>query len=248
MRARPVRFSVRIGLRLCGMAGRAFLALGEEFLGFEHFGALQVADLGRDALDRRGDDAKGGKEHRMAVARDDLGRDRLGLKAHGPLQHVLQRLGRCWRRCRRRREMAQVATSSRAARRRVLAAVELCIGFGHLQAEGHRLGMNAMGATDADGVLVFEGAALGGSEQGVEIGQQKIGCFGQLDVEAGVEHVRGGHALMDETGVWADDFGKMGQKRYDVVLGFALDLVNPVDVKSCCTTFFPRWFSLRSRE
>ena len=55
----------------------ALLARREIFLGLEHFGALQVADLGRQPLDRRGDHAERGEEHRVPVARDDLGRDRL---------------------------------------------------------------------------------------------------------------------------------------------------------------------------
>ncbi len=61
---------------------RALLARREELLGFQHLGALQMADFDREALDRRGDDAERRKEHRVAVARDDLRRDRLGLEAH----------------------------------------------------------------------------------------------------------------------------------------------------------------------
>ncbi len=56
---------------------RALLARREELLGFQHFGALQVADLGGEPLDRGGDDAQRRKEHRVAVARDHLRRDRL---------------------------------------------------------------------------------------------------------------------------------------------------------------------------
>src|SRR5258708_6394035 len=44
----------------------ALLALGEEFLGFQHLGALQMPDLGGEALDRRGDHAECGKIHRVA--------------------------------------------------------------------------------------------------------------------------------------------------------------------------------------
>ena len=51
-RARPVRFSVSTGLRLCGIDELPFWPVGEELLGFAHFGALQVADLGGEVLDR----------------------------------------------------------------------------------------------------------------------------------------------------------------------------------------------------
>ncbi|MNL34943.1 hypothetical protein D3C87_1569410 [compost metagenome] len=56
---------------------RALLAGGEELLGLEHFGALQVADFDGHALDGTGDDAERGKEHGVAIARNHLGRDRL---------------------------------------------------------------------------------------------------------------------------------------------------------------------------
>ena len=117
MRARPVRFSVSTGLRLCGMAEEPFWPLGEEFLGLQHFGALQMADFGGEPFDRRGDDAERGEEHGVAVARDDLGRDRLDGEAH--------RLGDMRFDARidlakvpTAPEMAQVATSLRAATRR----------------------------------------------------------------------------------------------------------------------------------
>ena len=60
----------------------ALLALGEELLGLQHLGALQMADLGREPLDRGGDHAERGEIHGVAVARDDLGRDRLDRKPH----------------------------------------------------------------------------------------------------------------------------------------------------------------------
>ena len=50
-RASPVRFSVRTGLRLCGMADEPFWPLREEFLRFQNFGALQVADFRCQAFD-----------------------------------------------------------------------------------------------------------------------------------------------------------------------------------------------------
>ena len=82
MRASPVRFSVSTGLRLCGMAEEPFWPCGEELLGLQHLGALQVADLGGEPLDRRGDDAERREIHGVAVARDDLRRDRLDREAH----------------------------------------------------------------------------------------------------------------------------------------------------------------------
>src|SRR3546814_20388099 len=60
---------------------RALLSRREIFLRLQHLGALEVADLDREPLDRRGDDAQSREEHRVAIARDDLGRDRLDSEA-----------------------------------------------------------------------------------------------------------------------------------------------------------------------
>ncbi len=58
---------------------RALLPGREIFLGLAQFGALQMADLGRQPLDAGGDQGQGHEELGVAVARDHLGRDRLGL-------------------------------------------------------------------------------------------------------------------------------------------------------------------------
>jgi hypothetical protein len=44
---------------------------------------------------------------------------------------------------------------------------------------------------------------------------------------------------MDEAGIGADDLGQMGQEGDDVVLGFALDLVDAVDVEGRVAALFP---------
>ena len=52
---------------------RAFLARLEEFFGFQNFSALQVAHFGGEAFDASGDNAEGGEERSVAIARNDLG-------------------------------------------------------------------------------------------------------------------------------------------------------------------------------
>ena len=75
-------FSVSTGLRLCGIADEPFWPSREELLGLQHLGALQVADFGRQPLHRGGDDAERREVHGVAVARDDLRRDRLDGEPH----------------------------------------------------------------------------------------------------------------------------------------------------------------------
>ena len=59
-----------------------------------------------------------------------------------------------------------------------------------------------------------------------------VGRAGELYVETGIEHIGGGHALVDEARLRADDFGQMGQEGDDVMLCFALDLVDPRHVEN----------------
>ncbi len=79
--------------------------------------------------------------------------------------------------------------------------------------------------------LVLEGAALERGEQRVDVGDENVGGARELHVEAGVEHVRRGHALMHEARLRPDDLGQMGQEGDDVVLDLALDRVDARDVE-----------------
>ena len=110
-------------------------------------------------------------------------------------------------------------------------AGEFGIGQRELEAEGRRLGVDAVRAADGRRHLVLEGAPLQRREQRVDVGDQNVAGALQLHGKAGVEHVRAGHALMDEARVGADEFGEMGQEGDDVVLGDALDLVDARDVE-----------------
>ena len=136
-------------------------------------------------------------------------------------------------------EMAQVATSLRAITQALAATAEFGIGLRQFDAEGRRLGMDAMAAADADGVLVLEGAALEGGQQAIDIGDEQVGGAGELDVEAGVEHVRGGHALMHEAGFRPDDFGEMREEGDHIVLGDGFDLVDAGDIEYGIAALFP---------
>jgi hypothetical protein len=74
------------------------------------------------------------------------------------------------------------------------------------------------------------GAALEHFEELVEIGEQDVAGAGELDREAGVEHVRAGHALVHEARLVADLLGHPGEEGDDVVLGHGLDRVDRGDV------------------
>ena len=99
--------------------------------------------------------------------------------------------------------------------------------------------MDAVGAADRGGKLVLEGAPSDGAEKFVYIADQDVGGAHQLHIEAGVEHIRGGHPLMHEARLRPDDLAEMGEKGNDVVLDLALDRIDPRRVEGCVLTFLP---------
>ena len=68
-------------------------------------------------------------------------------------------------------------------------------------------------------------------QQLVHADQQQISGAGQLYVETGVEHVGRCHALVHEARLGPDMLRQIGQERDHVVAGFALDLVDALDLE-----------------
>ena len=99
-----------------------------------------------------------------------------------------------------------------------------------LHAEGRGFGMDSVAAADRERVPVLEGALLQGRQQLVDVGEQDVGGLRELHGEAGVEHVGGGHALVHEARVGADELAQPGEEGDDVVPGHALDGVDLFDV------------------
>ncbi len=97
-------------------------------------------------------------------------------------------------------------------------------------------------------VLVFEGARLQRRKNTVHAGEKDVGGAHELDVEGRVEHVGGGHALVHEAAVRADELGKVRQEGDDVMLGDGLDLVDAGDVEFGLSALFPDRFGRRFRD
>src|SRR5579872_1825042 len=209
---------------------RALLALREELFGLEDFGALQVTDFGGEPLDRGGNHAERRKIHRVAIARNDLRRHRFDLEPHGFGDMRFDP----------RIEMGEGADrAGDRAGRNLLARRDqsffrprkLGVGVGELEPEGGRLGVDAMRAADGRGHLVLESALLQRGQHFVEVGDQNIGGASELYIEAGVEHVRRGQALVHEARFGTDDLGEMRGEGQHIVLDLGLDLLDARDVE-----------------
>jgi len=114
-------------------------------------------------------------------------------------------------------------------------AVELGIGLCHLETESHRLGMDTMRTPNAYVVLMGVGLGFKRGKQLVHIVEENVAGLGQLDGEAGIQNIGRRHALMYETRLIPDIFREIREKGDHVMLGFPLDLVNPVNIE--ITTF-----------
>ena len=110
-------------------------------------------------------------------------------------------------------------------------ACHLRMGLCKLQTERRRLGMNAVAASDADSVLVLVRSDFESGKQCVEIVDQNIRRTHELNIEAGVEHIGRGHALMDEARFGPHMLGQMRQERDDIVLDLTFDGIDPFDVE-----------------
>ena len=189
-----------------------------------------MADLHRQPLDGRSDDGEGGEIGRMPVTGDHLARHRLDGEAElfgdvrlDPWIHI----GEGADGPRNGAGGDLIAGHGQP----VAGADELGIVAGELQAERGRLGVDAVAAADTGRKAVLQRPALQGREHQLNPFNQKVRTAGELDREAGVEHVGRRHALVQEARLRPHDFGDVGQERDDVVLGRALDLVDAVGVE-----------------
>ena len=90
-RARPLIRSVVIGLRLCGIDEEPFCCAGAKRLGrLEHLGALEVADLGRQALEAGAGERDRAEQGGVAIARDDLRGDVLAAQPQAVQDALLE--------------------------------------------------------------------------------------------------------------------------------------------------------------
>src|SRR4029453_9503852 len=83
-------------------------------------------------------------------------------------------------------------------------ARELSVEPGELQSEGRGLGMNAVRAPDAYGVLVLVCALLERLEHAVKVTEQEVGGRPELQGKRGVQEIRRGHAEVQVTRLGAD--------------------------------------------
>ena len=182
-----------------------------------------MAELDGELLDHRADQRHRVHEAGVAIALHDLGRSRLEAdaepRAHGLLHGGIEvREGADGA-----RDLADRGLVDRAREPLAVAAQRL-VQHQQLQAEGRRLGVDAVRAADAGRVRCSRARAAQRGERAIAAGEQQVARGADLQRERGVEHVARRHPVVDEARVGTDVLGDAGEERDHVVLHLALDL------------------------
>ena len=132
------------------------LPRAERLLGLADLRALEVADLGREALEPRAGERDRLQQRGVAVARDDLRGDRLGGEHEaGEHARLEVRVGRAY--VPTAPLSAPTDACANASREPLGVALGLEREAGELDAERRRLGLDAVGAPDAHRLDVLAG-------------------------------------------------------------------------------------------
>ena len=219
------------GIALVGHGGAATLLTAEIFLDLADFGALEMADFQGDFFECGGDEGKGAEIMRMAVAGDDLRGDARNRETKA-LADFLFDVGA---------EMCGIAYCAGNFAESDLAgslleAINVTLIFGEpvgdFEAEGDGLGVDTVGTADLRRVLKFVSAQVKDFAEKDEIAFNDAGGVAQKQRLSGVDHVVGGHAIVEPArGVGiANGFADGHGEGDDVVFDLGFELVDTGDV------------------
>ncbi len=230
-RARPLSFSPVIGLRLWGHGAAPLLSRGEIFLHLEHFRALQVAELGRPAIDAAGDQRQ--RAHEMGVrSRWIICVERSAALSPSFLADVFLHP---------RIEMRVGADGAGKFSHRdlvarldqpLLGAAELVVHQRELEAVGDRLGVDAVRAAHHRREFVFLRADGDRLAQFLQVGEEQVRAGDELERHRRIEQVGRGEPAMDEPARAADMGRHFLEKGDDIVVGPFLVLTHLLDVET----------------
>ena len=206
----------------------ALLTLGERLLDLAHLGPLEVADLGREALDPRARNRDPGEQHGVPVTRDHLGRDVLRPEAQLLHHPALDR--------RRHRRIGPDRPGDLAdgdLLEGVLETAQVPVGLERercqLQAEGRGLSVDAVGAADAEHVAEFARAPDQRIAVDARAGDDDLAGLLQLQCQRVVDDVVGGEAVVEPAAGVADRRRDHVDERRHVMTGGPLALLDRLD-------------------
>ena len=229
--ARDLLAADRVALVRHGRA--ALLALAERLLHLAHLGLLQRADLGRELLQAGGQDRERRHHLGVAVALQDLRRDGRRLRGRAARTPPPRRRAAGARRCRPRPR----ACPPRSSRGRAPARSRSRASSAYQSASFRP---KVMGSACTPwvrpiiGVCLVLGARASctASRSAVQVREDQVAGVAHQHRERGVDHVRGGEAVVEPAPLGPDVLGHVRDERDHVVLDFLLDRVDARDVEA----------------
>jgi hypothetical protein len=208
---------------LVGHGAGALLSFPERLLDLPDLGPGQVPDLQAHLLQRGGGDREGPQELRVDVALDHLAgglrRPKPEVGAHVLLHARIDlRVGP--------HHAGQLPNAHRlpCPPQPFAVTVELERPQGQLVAEGGGLGMDSVGATDADRAPVLQRPVLHCGEQPLELRKDEVGRAPHLHGQRGVQQIAGRQAEVDPPPRGADLLGERLDEGRHIVLGHRFQL------------------------
>jgi hypothetical protein len=197
------------------------LALGERLLDLAHLRPGEMADLGREALERGRDERECREQLRMPVALEDLRRARRRLDAEPLARDPLDLGVHSGVLPDGPRQLADPESLDRPSDA-LAVPVDRERPAGELEPEGHRLGVHAVRAAHADRLSVFLCPVRHDLERTVQPVQDQ--CASLLDGQRQrcVEHIGRGQPVVEPAPVVAQRSRHEIDERRDVVTGLPL--------------------------
>ena len=230
-RARPATCSQPTGFLLWGMAEEPFWPepKGSSTSRTSVFwrARISVANFSRLAAI----EGEGGHHLGVPVALEDLRRDGRGQHPEPCADRLLDLRGQVREGAHRARQLAERDVGPRPVEPREL-PLQLRVPQRHLQAEGHGLGVDAVGAADHRRVLVAQGPLLHRLHEVEEVGADEVAGVAHQDGEGGVHHVRGGEPVVQPAPLGPHALRHAGDEGDHVVLDLLLDLLDARDVEA----------------
>ena len=208
----------------------ALLALGERLLDLADLGLLQAANRQRELLERGRRDRQRGHELRVPIALNHLRRHRIGLEPEPAADVGFDLRWQVRKGADRAGDLADADRRARAAHAFDV-PIELRVPERELQAERHRLGVDAVRPADHRRRTMLDRPIANGLGQRREIAQNHVARLAHLQRLRRVDDVRRGHAEVKPARRRADLLGHGGGEGNHVVLGRLLDLFDARDVE-----------------
>src|ERR1700677_2988641 len=217
------------GVALVRHGAGAFLALGERFLGFKNFGALEMAEFHGPAFDARADEGKRHLKLRVNIALNDLSSDGGRAQTELGADEILD-FGR---------EMRAGADSTGDfsdsagfpdAHEAFLGALKFFAHEGEFKSKGRRFSMNAVTAANARRELIFFGARGKDWEQLLNVGDEYFRALLHLQSQGGIPDIAAGEAVMEPSrGLVIDFFSDGGCETDNVMIEGLLEFLLAFD-------------------